>query len=206
MKLKNIFNLIALGAALTISGAGCRHTPTGPTPIGSNKTGIKNPNGMGGENNNGTGVPISRNPNGGPNAYNATGGGDLPPAGSHDHWNEDTQSLKGQTVYFDYDKSAVKASEQSKLDAVASYLRSHPQAAIRVEGNCDERGTDEYNRSLGQRRALASREKLVQSGIDPNRIETISYGKDRPVEPAQTESAFSKNRRDDFVVLTPPGR
>ena len=111
-----------------------------------------------------------------------------------------------QTVYFDYDKSAIKSSEQGKLDAVANYMKSHMEVAVRVEGNCDERGTEEYNRALGERRAIAGRNYLIGLGIDGSRIDTISYGLDHPVESAKNESAFSKNRRDDFAVLLPRGK
>ncbi len=85
-------------------------------------------------------------------------------------------------------------------------MKNHPEVAIRAEGNCDERGTEEYNRALGERRALAAREYLVRKGANPEMIVTISYGLDHPVEAAHNESAFSKNRRDDFSVLTPPGK
>jgi len=117
------------------------------------------------------------------------------------------QPFKRDTVYFDYDKSVVKASEVSKVERVASGMKSSRGAgkAIRIEGHCDERGTEEYNRSLGERRALAIREKLVSLGLDPQMIDTISYGEDRPVDPGHTEAAWSKNRRGEFVLLEPPG-
>ena len=76
---------------------------------------------------------------------------------------------------------------------------------MKIEGHCDERGTEEYNRALGERRALALREELARLGIDPGRVDTISYGKDRPVDTGRDESAHRKNRRGEFVVLTPPG-
>ena len=76
--------------------------------------------------------------------------------------------------------------------------------AVLVEGNCDERGTEEYNRSLGERRALAGREYLIKLGIDADRVDTITYGEDRPADPGHNEAAWAKNRRDDFVVLTAP--
>ncbi|HTV76093.1 MAG TPA: OmpA family protein, partial [Candidatus Baltobacteraceae bacterium] len=82
-------------------------------------------------------------------------------------------------------------------------LKSDPNAKLLIEGHCDERGTEEYNRSLGERRALALREELARNEIDAGRIRTISYGKDKPVDPGHDESAWSKNRRDDFVLLHP---
>jgi len=117
------------------------------------------------------------------------------------------QPFKRDTLYFEYDKSVVKASEVSKVERVASGMKSGQYAgkAVRIEGHCDERGTEEYNRSLGERRALAIREKLVSLGLDPQMIDTVSYGEDRPVDPGHTEAAWSKNRRGDFILLEPPG-
>ena len=114
---------------------------------------------------------------------------------------EDRETLKGDTVYFEYDKSAIKSSEYAKIAAVAEYLKSNPGDDLAVEGHCDERGTEEYNRALGERRALAIRERLVILGVPATRVTTISYGKDRPVDVAHTEDAFSKNRRGEFVLL-----
>jgi len=110
----------------------------------------------------------------------------------------------GDTVHFAYDSSAVKSSESSKASAVAQFLQANAADAVRIEGHCDERGTEEYNRSLGERRALALREELIHQGIDPSRILTISYGKDRPVDPGHTEEAHAKNRRGEFILLVPP--
>jgi len=113
--------------------------------------------------------------------------------------------LKADTVHFDYDSSVVKAGEKPKVEAVADYLKGNRSSAVKIEGHCDERGTEEYNRALGERRALALREELARLGIDPGRVDTISYGKDRPVDTGRDESAHRKNRRGEFVVLTPPG-
>ena len=124
--------------------------------------------------------------------------------GSHQGWHEDAQALKSETVLFDFDSSVIKSSEKPKVAAVADYLKSNSAAAVRVEGNCDERGTEEYNRSLGERRALAVREELARLGIDATRVDTISYGKDKPAVQGHDESAWRQNRRDDFIVLTPP--
>ena len=75
-----------------------------------------------------------------------------------------------------------------------------------MEGHCDERGTEEYNRSLGQRRASAIRDALVGLGITPDRVDTLSYGEDRPAVQGQNEGAYAKNRRAEFIVLTPPNK
>ena len=126
------------------------------------------------------------------------------PRYSHQGWIEDPQALKTDTVYFDFDSSVLKTAEKPKVAAVADYLKANSAAAVKVEGNCDERGTEEYNRSLGERRALAVREELIRLGVDPTRIDTISYGKDKPAATGSDEAAWKQNRRDDFVVLTPP--
>jgi len=103
-------------------------------------------------------------------------------------------------VLFDFDSARIRPSEGSKLEAVAAYLKSNPGKLV-IEGYCDERGTAEYNRALGERRALAARDELVKLGIDASRMSTISYGKDRPVDPGHDEAAWAKNRRCEFVVV-----
>ena len=113
----------------------------------------------------------------------------------------DRTAFAADTVYFDYDSSAIKSSEQSKLSAIASALQADASAKLLIEGDCDERGTEEYNRSLGERRALAAREALANLGVDSSRIATISYGEDRPADPGHTQAAWEKNRRDEFVLL-----
>jgi peptidoglycan-associated lipoprotein len=120
-------------------------------------------------------------------------------------WTPDATIFKAETIYFDFDKSNIRPDQTHKLDAVFSKIQTMPGKALRIEGNCDERGTEEYNRALGERRALAAREYLVRKGMDSTMIETISYGKDKPAEPGHNDAAWSKNRRDDFVLLTPPG-
>ena len=103
-------------------------------------------------------------------------------------------------VLFEYDSARIKPSEVSKLDAVAAYMKSNPGKLV-IEGHCDERGTAEYNRALGERRAIAAREELVKLGVDSSRMSTISYGKDRPADMGHDESAWAKNRRCEFVVV-----
>jgi peptidoglycan-associated lipoprotein len=115
----------------------------------------------------------------------------------------DAVTLKPDTVYFDFDSATIKKIEDKKLEDVAAYLKSHQADALRVEGNCDERGTERYNLSLGERRALAVREYLAILGVDPRRIVTVSYGALKPAVQGHDESAWSKNRRDDFVLLLP---
>jgi len=117
----------------------------------------------------------------------------------------DPTFFKANTVYFDYDSSVVKTSHRAKIEEVAVYLKSSSAAdqKILIEGHCDERGTEEYNRALGERRALSLREYLVRLKISPDRIRTISYGEDRPADPGHTEASWSKNRRGEFILLKP---
>lgn len=112
----------------------------------------------------------------------------------------DRAQFAAQTVYFDYDSAKIKPSEVSKLEAIAAVLKGNSKNLI-VEGNTDERGTAEYNRALGERRAEAAREELIRLGIAASRITTISYGKDRPADTTHDEAAMAKNRRDEFVVV-----
>jgi peptidoglycan-associated lipoprotein len=116
---------------------------------------------------------------------------------------QDRATLAAQTVHFAFDSAAVIESEESKLIIVSEALKSDPTAKLLIEGHCDERGTEEYNRALGERRALALREDLAKAGIDPERMRTISYGKDKPVETSHDEAAWSKNRRGEFVLCHP---
>jgi len=110
--------------------------------------------------------------------------------------------LAGQfaAVYFDYDSAQINESERSKIEAVASDLKSGRSSLI-VEGHCDERGSNEYNLSLGERRALAIRAYLVGLGLDGARVQTKSYGEERPVCTEHEEGCWSKNRRGEFVLV-----
>ena len=106
------------------------------------------------------------------------------------------------TIYFDYDKSDIRSDARNILAENAKGLTDHPTATIRIEGNCDERGTDEYNLALGQRRADAAKDYLVNYGISATKITTISYGESRPVAKGHDEASWSQNRRDDFGILS----
>ena len=206
MKSIKFTNLMVLGLVVTMAACGCKKNPTGVTPLPGARTKAPGDSGRAPFNANagqGNTFP-GENPNVTSKPVETTYG--IPPneATNHMGWIEDVAALKADTVYFDFDSAVVKASEKSKVSAVADYLKAHPSAAVRVEGNCDARGTEEYNRALGERRALAVREELVGLGIAPSAVDTISYGKDRPADPGNDETAWKANRRDDFVVLTPP--
>ena len=102
-------------------------------------------------------------------------------------------------VYFPYDQNTISSTEEAKVSAVAQYLLGHPEAGVVVEGYCDERGTEEYNRALGERRALAASELLIDVyGIEVSRIKTVSYGEERPAVTGTGDAVWSKNRRDEF--------
>jgi peptidoglycan-associated lipoprotein len=104
-----------------------------------------------------------------------------------------------QTIYFDYDKYNLKSEAKNGLSSNAKTLADNPDVTVLIEGHCDERGTVEYNLALGEKRARAARDYLVDLGIKPERIRTISYGEERPVDPGHSETAWSKNRRADFA-------
>jgi peptidoglycan-associated lipoprotein len=100
----------------------------------------------------------------------------------------------GDRIFFDTNSSNLNPQAQATLDRQAGWLRQYPQVNVWVAGNCDERGTEEYNLALGQRRANADRDYLVAHAIAQDRIETISYGKSRPIDPASTPEAWTQNR------------
>ena len=113
---------------------------------------------------------------------------------------EDFTINVGDTVYFGYDRYDLTPEAQAQLQKQAAWLNAYPNVAIMVEGHCDERGTREYNLALGDRRATATKNYLVARGISPNRVATLSYGKERPAIGASGEQAWSQNRRAMTVV------
>jgi peptidoglycan-associated lipoprotein len=106
----------------------------------------------------------------------------------------------GDRVFFDYDKSDIKPEGRQVLQRQADWLKKFANVTVTVEGHCDERGTREYNLALGERRATAVKKMLVALGVTPNRVSTISYGKERPAVPGSTEAAWAQNRRGVTVV------
>jgi peptidoglycan-associated lipoprotein len=103
-------------------------------------------------------------------------------------------------VYFAFDSSKIRPADARTLDASADWLKAHPDQLTLIEGHCDERGTNEYNLALGERRANAAMSYLVSRGIEARRISIISYGKERPVCADHTEACWAKNRRDVFLT------
>ena len=124
-----------------------------------------------------------------------------PPVQEEEVIAEEPVDITLKPVYFDFDKYFLRDDAKSTLNSNAIILKQNPEIKIRIEGNCDERGTAEYNLALGEKRAKAAKDYLVNLGISSNRITIISYGKEKPLFPGHNEAAWSKNRRDDFVVV-----
>lgn len=136
------------------------------------------------------------------------GGPDVVPlaadaASSEDFSISDPATLEGgplADVLFAYDQAALSDEARAMLEKHALWLQNHRSAKVTVEGHCDERGTAEYNLALGDQRARAARDYLVSLGVAADRLKTVSYGKERPLDPLNSEAAFSRNRRAHFVV------
>lgn len=106
-----------------------------------------------------------------------------------------------KNVQFAFDSYQIESSEEQKIKEVADYLKRNRNLRLVVDGHCDERGTREYNLSLGERRALAVRAYLISLGIEPERIQTRSFGEDQPLDPGHNESAWRQNRRAEFKIM-----
>jgi peptidoglycan-associated lipoprotein len=189
---------LALVLAVTLAATGCRHKPvkvtqmpgmTMPTPNEPNPNTLPS----------GPTFPSGETPG-------TANGIPLPPSDLIEGMIPDRAALAAYTIHFAFDSAVVRDGEKANLQSVAQQLAADPKTKLMIEGNCDERGTEEYNRSLGERRALAAREALAKMGLDPMRVFTRSFGKDKPADPAHDDAAWSKNRRDEFVLLHPkPG-
>ncbi|OQX62551.1 MAG: peptidoglycan-associated lipoprotein [Desulfococcus sp. 4484_241] len=110
------------------------------------------------------------------------------------------EAFVNEDIHFDFDKATLTSEAREILKRKAKWLEENPDASIVIEGHCDERGTTEYNLALGDRRAKAARDFLVDLGISASRIDTISYGEERPLDPGHNEAAWAKNRRAHFVI------
>ena len=199
--MKKFLHLLAIVVVLAVGVTGCKKKPVGVTPIpGKSQSGIGGP-GTGGLP---IGVPTtgSEIPNESPFAPGTV-------AASTTAMNagpQDREKLKAETVYFDVDSATIKNSEKSKLQKVADYLKANPTHDVLIEGHCDERGTEQYNLSLGEKRAQAVREHLVSLGAPADALYTQSYGEAHPASEGTGEAAWSKNRRAEFVVALPAGQ
>jgi len=188
MKLNKFVLPLALALVALVATTGCKHTPPKVTKLNGPAT--TNP------------APPPEIPNTPPITQdNKPNGQDQLP-----NWpieNTNLTKLAAYTVHFKYDSAVVEDSEQANLTAVSDALKADSTGNLLIAGHCDERGTEEYNRSLGERRALALREALMKIGVDGGRIRTISYGKDQPVDTGHDETAWAKNRRGQFIWCTP---
>lgn len=106
-----------------------------------------------------------------------------------------------ETIHFEYDQFAIGAEDTGRLDRKAAILNANPALRVRVTGHADERGSDEYNLALGMKRAIAAKEYLVRLGVAAARIEVASLGREVPIDPSPSESAYAKNRRDEFEAI-----
>ena len=200
--MKPIYPLL-LGLIVTLAVAGCKHQPVQVTQIPSGQTGSPTdqqpgptiiPQPQPGPP---PGPPINPESNPQPTTIPVVADNS-----SFENMTMDRAALAAYTVHFAYDSAAIRKSEQSNLQAVASALASDPNTKLLIEGNCDERGSAEYNIALGEKRAEAAEKYLVTMGIPADRLAIVSYGKEKPADPGHDESAWAKNRRDEFTILS----
>jgi peptidoglycan-associated lipoprotein len=222
MKKSVFLKLAAVALLAAVAATGCKKTPKNVTPIHGQAAQVGTQKGGGP-------IDTTSNPTGpipGPGTGGTIGGAgsdigtktiatpfppprdfdpnsSQPPVEMKGNMLMDRNAFAGNTVHFDYDKSVLKSSELGKLQPVIAALKAAPQNNLEIEGHCDERGTEEYNRALGERRALAIRAQLIKSGIAPNRISTTSFGEDKPAVLGHDDAAWAKNRRGELVLLKP---
>jgi len=146
------------------------------------------------------GAPAAPGPSALAPAAPAPGGAATSPPGTPPRPSEFSENTNLKDVFFDFDRYDVRASDAKILDGNAAWLKSNANNLVLIEGHCDERGTNEYNLALGERRAKSTMNYLVSQGIQANRITIISYGKERPVCSEKNESCWQKNRRAHFLV------
>lgn len=222
--MKNLFKpLSVLGLILAVSlmTSGCKNPKPGLTDIPTTSPRIKQVGPTGpsqggnnaGKNNNGGGIGLGDN--GGFGSGTNLGGGDNMTDDDFSKLSADAQReyfegrpmdrevFKAYTVHFDFDSSSVRPADMGNVQSVADYLSSHADCALLIEGHCDERGTDEYNQALGERRAQSVKEAIANAGIASHRVRTLSYGESKPAEDGTTAEAYAKNRRGEFVLLLP---
>jgi peptidoglycan-associated lipoprotein len=123
-----------------------------------------------------------------------------PPPVAHQPTMQEIFDREVKDAYFEYDKADIRPDARDALSATATFLRAYPQVKVVIEGHCDERGSTEYNLALGDRRAAAAKQFLVSLGISADRMDTVSYGKERPFCSASTEECYQQNRRAHIVM------
>ena len=192
---------LVLAALMAATSAGCKTKPKNITPIPGGNANVA-----------GTGNLLNRDNGGKLNSggdvvtIDETGNIGLSDLGEFENMLMDRDALAAQPVYFELDRSEIHPDDLGKVEAVAGILAQDAQNKVLIEGHCDERGTEEYNRALGERRALSVRDALAGLGVSADRIRTMSFGEDRPADPGLDDAAYSRNRRGEFVLLKPkPG-
>ena len=192
---------LVLAAIMAATSAGCKTKPKNITPIPGGNANVA-----------GTGNLLNRDNGGKLNSggdvvtIDETGNIGLSDLEEFENMVMDRDALAAQTVYFEVDRSEIHPDDLGKVEAVAGILAQDAQNKVLIEGHCDERGTEEYNRALGERRALSVRDALAGLGVSADRIRTMSFGEDRPADPGLDDAAYSRNRRGEFVLLKPkPG-
>jgi len=193
MKSIKLTYVLAAVLALTFIVTGCQKRPVGVTDLKNRTTQVR-PGEIGD-------MPPVQPGEGG------LGTGELGTPQNPEGWmtdpsqhTEDAAALAAHIVHFEYDSSVIKTGEQANVEAVASFMKSN-DVGLRVDGHCDERGTEGYNDALGERRASALREALIGLGVNANLVITRSMGERAPVSTGHDESAYAQNRRGEFIVL-----
>jgi peptidoglycan-associated lipoprotein len=208
----NFTRLVPVVLILALGVSGCKSKPKWGTVLPGRNTTVGDASLSGGPKNTGPDfgrpIPPPTGLDANPTPIPVVEGGVAVPDKARDewddrNWNSDTTIFAAQTVYFDFDKYNIKPGEVEKIRTVAKHLKSNAAHRVEVDGHCDERGTEEYNRALGEKRAQSIREFLAREGVDPSRVRTVSFGEDKPVDPGHNEAAWAKNRRGEFILKTP---
>ena len=192
---------LVLAALMAATSTGCKTKPKNITPIPGGNSSVAGSGSLLGRDSSGT-------VNGGGDVVTVDQSGNIGLSGLDEFENMlmDRDALAAQTVYFEVDRSEIHPDDLGKVEAVAGILAQDAQNKVLIEGHCDERGTEEYNRALGERRALRVRDALSGLGVSADRVRTMSFGEDRPADPGLNDAAYSRNRRGEFVLLKPkPG-
>jgi peptidoglycan-associated lipoprotein len=193
MKIMKLTLVLAAAAALTLLNACSSNGDAeqmSPYAGGAGGPGTGDISGTGG-------LDAFGNPIGGSKGGFGPGAGGLPGRPGSE-WTP-IPGAKLAPVYFAFDQYSISSTEAPKIQAAADYMKQNPANGMIIEGNCDERGSAEYNMGLGERRALAVRDYMVKLGVPDNRMQTISYGSERPADPGHSEQSWSKNRRGELV-------
>ncbi len=179
MNKKSVLRLVLSAAVVTLLAAGCAKQPAAPVAAVPTKPEVQQPAAEVGET---PGQAVVETP---------VGDVVLQPAAE----------AGLQRIYFDYDQHILTLQARDTLAGNAAYLKAHPEFKVSIEGYCDERGSDEYNLALGERRALAARDFLLSLGVAPGALSTISYGEEKALEPGHKEEAWAMNRRAEFNII-----